>query len=208
MTHDLLTLAAAGFVAGLAVAMPLGAVGLLILRESMVQGLRSGLAAAAGVASVDLVYCAVAVGVGAYFVDALQPWMTTIGVVSGIVIIGVGVLLLRGALRPPATAGEAVTGRPWHVYVRFVGLTALNPATVVYFLALAAVVTTVTTAAYGPAVFVVAAGLASLLWQAGLAIVGAVIGARVSPRIVRGLGIAAAVAVIALGVVATVAATA
>ncbi|WP_062525265.1 LysE family transporter [Demequina rhizosphaerae] len=206
MTHDLLTLAAAGFVAGLAVAMPLGAVGLLILRESMVQGLRSGLAAAAGVASVDLVYCAVAVGVGAYFVDALQPWMTTIGVVSGVVIIGVGAVLLRGALRPVvADAGEPVTGRPWHIYARFVGLTALNPATVVYFLALAAVVTTVTTAAYGPAVFVVAAGLASLLWQAGLAIVGAVIGARVSPRIVRALGIVAAGAVIALGIAAIVA---
>ncbi|MDN4476676.1 LysE family transporter [Demequina sp. SYSU T00192] len=209
MTHDLLTLAAAGFVAGLAVAMPLGAVGLLILRESMAQGLRSGLAAAAGVASVDLVYCAVAVGVGAYFVDALQPWMTTIGVVSGVVIIGIGVTLLRDALRPPAIeAGETVAGRPWRIYARFVGLTALNPATVVYFLALAGVVTTVTTAAYGPAVFVVAAGVASLLWQAGLAIAGAAIGARVSPRIVRALGLAAAVAVIALGLAAIAAALA
>ncbi|WP_062387133.1 LysE family transporter [Demequina iriomotensis] len=209
MTHDLLTLAAAGFVAGLAVAMPLGAIGVLILREAMMQGLRSGLAAAAGVATVDLAYCAVAVAAGAFVAEALQPWMTTIGVVAGAVIIGIGAMMLRGALRPPvADAGEPVRGRPWRVFARFVGLTALNPATVVYFLALAAVVTTVTTASYEPAVFVVAAGAASLLWQTGLAVAGAAVGARVPPRIVRLLGIAAAVAVIALGIVAIVAAQA
>ncbi|WP_062461251.1 LysE family translocator [Demequina soli] len=202
MTHDLLALAAAGLVAGFAIAMPLGAIGVLILREAMVQGLRPGLAAAAGVATVDLAYCAVAVGLGAYVADALQPWFRTIGVFSGVVIIGIGAMLLRSALRPPAEAGETVPGRPWRVYARFVALTALNPATVVYFLALAAVVTSITTAAAGPAVFVVSAGLASLLWQTGLAAVGAAVGARVSPRVVHVLGIVAAVAVIGLGVAA------
>ncbi|WP_062287828.1 LysE family transporter [Demequina phytophila] len=212
MTHDLLTLAAAGFLAGLAVAMPLGAIGLLILRESMVRGLGEGLAAAAGVATVDLAYCAVAVGFGAAIAPALEPWLPSIAVVSGVVIVGIGAWLLRGALRPAEAAttqdGATIPGRPLRVYGRFVALTALNPATVVYFLALAAVVTTVTTAAAGPAVFVVAAGLASLLWQAGLAVVGAAVGAKVSPRIVRALGIAAAVAVMALGVAAIVAARA
>ncbi|WP_062307544.1 LysE family transporter [Demequina subtropica] len=206
MTHDLLTLAAAGFVAGLAVAMPLGAIGVLILREAMLQGLRTGLAAAAGVATVDLAYCAVAVGLGAYAADALAPWGSTIAVVSGVVLIGIGLVLLRGALRPPAPAAELVRGRPLRVYARFVALTSLNPATVVYFVALAGVVTTVTTAAAGPLVFVIAAGLGSLLWQAGLAIVGSAVGARVSPRVVRVLGIVAAGAVIALGVVALAAA--
>ncbi|SEJ31563.1 LysE family translocator [Demequina mangrovi] len=205
MTHDLLTLAAAGYVAGLAVAMPLGAIGVLILRESMVGGLRTGLGAAGGVATVDLVYCAVAVAFGAAAAEALAPWSKMIAFVSGLVIIGIGLMLLRGARRPPPAAGEVVPGRPFRVYARFVALTALNPATVVYFLALAGVVTTVTTASAGPAVFVVAAGLGSLLWQAGLAIAGTVIGARVSPRTVRTLGIVAAAAVITLGIVALVA---
>ncbi|WP_062516538.1 LysE family transporter [Demequina gelatinilytica] len=206
MTHDLLTLAAAGFVAGLAVAMPLGAIGVLILRESMVGGLRTGLAAAAGVATVDLAYCAVAVGFGAAAAEVLAPWSRTIAVASGVVIIGIGLLLLRGALGPPAPAGEVVPGRPLRVYGRFVALTSLNPATVVYFLALAGVVTSVTTASAGPVVFVVAAGIGSLLWQAGLAIVGTAIGARVPPRAVRVLGVVAAAAVIALGIVALAAA--
>ena len=205
VTHDLLALAGAGFAAGLAIAMPLGAIAVLILRESMVRGLGMGLAAGAGAASVDFVYCSLALLLGATLADAVEPLLPTLAAVSGFVIVGIGVYQLVGALRAraaPAEEPELITGSRLRVYGRFVGLTALNPATIVYFLALSAVVATVTTSAAGPLVFVGFTFLASLLWQSTLAVVGAVIGAAVTERTIRVLGIVASCAIIALGVVA------
>lgn len=207
VTSDVLALAAAGFAAGLAIAMPLGAIAVLILRESMVRGVWYGLAAGGGAATVDLVYCGLSVALGASLADSVEPLLPTLAAVSGVVIIAIGAYQLRGALRThaaPESAAEVVAGSRWRVYGRFVGLTALNPATIVYFLALSAVVATITTSAWGPIVFIGATFIASLLWQSTLAVIGAVIGASVSARTTRVLGIVASCAIIALGVVAVV----
>ena len=205
--NDVLALAAAGFAAGLAIAMPLGAIAVLILRESMVRGVWFGLAAGAGCATVDFLYCGLSVALGASLADAIEPWLPALAAASGAVIIAIGAFQLRGALRThaaPESAAEVVTGSRLRVYGRFVGLTALNPATIVYFLALSAVVATITTSAWGPVVFIGATFIASLLWQSTLAVIGAVIGAAVSARTTRVLGIVASCAIIALGVVAVV----
>jgi len=204
VNHDLWAVAAAGFAAGLAIAMPLGAIAVLILRESMVRGLRFGLAAGAGVATVDLVYCALALTLGTTIAPALEPYLPTIAVVSGLVIIAIGAWLLRSAFRAPEASGELVAGSALGVYGRFIALTAVNPATVVYFLALSAVITTLTTSPAAPVVFVVATGVASLLWQGALAFIGAAVGARISERATRIIGIVAACVVMALGAIAIV----
>lgn len=203
MTHDLLVLAVAGLAAGFAIAMPVGAIAVLILREGMVRGVRFGLAAGAGCATVDLLYCTLAVALGASIADAVEAWLPTLALVSGVVIIAIGIYQLVAALRAHAESNtEVVSGTKLAVYGRFVALTALNPATIVYFLALSAVITTVTTSAAGPIIFVLCTGLASLLWQSGLAVVGGVVGANVSDRAVRTLGIVAACAIVVLGIVA------
>ena len=54
-----------GVLAGLAVAMPVGPVGVLLLRTGLVDGVRVAVAAACGIATVDLAYAVVAVAVGA-----------------------------------------------------------------------------------------------------------------------------------------------
>jgi len=203
VTHDLLVLAVAGLAAGFAIAMPVGAIAVLILREGMVRGVRFGLAAGAGCATVDLLYCTLAVALGASIADAVEAWLPTLALVSGVVIIAIGIYQLVAALRAHAeSTTEVVSGTKLAVYGRFVALTALNPATIVYFLALSAVITTVTTSAAGPIIFVLCTGLASLLWQSGLAVVGGVVGANVSDRAVRTLGIVAACAIVVLGIVA------
>jgi len=203
VTHDLLVLAVAGLAAGFAIAMPVGAIAVLILREGMVRGVRFGLAAGAGCATVDLLYCTLAVALGASIADAVEAWLPTLALVSGVVIIAIGIYQLVAALRAHAESNtEVVSGTKLAVYGRFVALTALNPATIVYFLALSAVITTVTTSAAGPIIFVLCTGLASLLWQSGLAVVGGVVGANVSDRAVRTLGIVAACAIVVLGIVA------
>ncbi|WKU06072.1 LysE family transporter [Micromonospora sp. HUAS LYJ1] len=216
MADGIVFLAVAGFAAGLGVAMPLGAIGVLILREGMLGGHRRGLAAASGVATVDTVYCLGALLTGAALAPVIAAWGDVPRYLSGLVIVGLGchqlVTLRRAPARPagdaPDTAGAERNGtggeRPARtaagpVYVRFVLLTAVNPLTLVYFVALGGTVNAVPGSWAGPGVFVVAAGLASLLWQTGLATIGAVLGATVPVRVADLLGVVASLIVVALG---------
>lgn len=248
MADGIVFLAVAGFAAGLGVAMPLGAIGVLIVREGMLGGHRRGLAAAFGVATVDTLYCLGALLTGAALAPVIASWGDAPRYLSGLVIVGLGchqlVTLRRAPARPagdgPAGSGpqrdstggprpdgtgraeRGGTGGPQRngtagaqrdgtgggrpartaagpVYVRFVLLTAVNPLTLVYFFALGGTVNAVPGGWTGPGVFVVAAGLASLLWQTGLATVGAALGATVPARVADRLGVVASLIVVALG---------
>lgn len=197
VSDAILTATLAGLAAGLGVAMPLGAIGVLILRESMLNGLRSGAAAAAGVAFVDLVYCALAVSAGALLAPLISAAGVVAGVVSGLVVIGLGVHQL---LTAPAPTNAALDVPRRAVFARFVGLTAINPLTLLYFLALAGGLTATGGGAMVAPAFVIAAGVASLAWQLGLAAVGKVLGATIPERVTRLLGLVASGLIIALGV--------
>lgn len=188
----------AGLAAGLAIAMPLGAIGVLILREAILNGLRHGAAAGAGVAFVDLVYCTLAVSVGVVFAPVIRSWGAVPAVISGLVLIGLGVhQFVRGRSGIATEPGE-VPKRA--VFGRFVALTAINPATLLYFLALASVVTTTASSWLAPAAFVLGTGTASLAWQLGLAVVGARAGAMLPARVVGMLGWVASAVIILLGI--------
>ena len=63
---------AAGLAAGLGIALPLGAIGVLIVREGVERGIRAAGVAALAVATVDFGYALVAVVVGERIAEALS----------------------------------------------------------------------------------------------------------------------------------------
>ncbi|MGW4064058.1 LysE/ArgO family amino acid transporter [Amycolatopsis sp. NPDC004747] len=169
----------AGLVAGYGIAIPVGAVGTYLVALTARTSLRTGLAAALGVATADGVYALLAVLGGAAVADAIAPFAGPLRWVSAAVLV---VLAGHGALRAVrshrAAAARPVTPlAPGRAYVSLLGVTLVNPATVVYFTALvvggsagAAV------PALDRAVFVLAAFAASASWQAALAGGGALLG--------------------------------
>lgn len=194
--------ALAGVLAGLGVAMPLGAIGALLLREGIVNGFRVGAAAAAGVATVDLLYCAVATATGALLASAIESIRGPFLIASGILVIGIGILqLLRIRRTPGSDAPEVGRISALRAYGRFFGLTAINPMTLIYFVALGGAVSARSASPAGPVVFVLAAGVASLAWQLLLAGAGAVFGHLIGPRATRVIGLVASLVVIGLGAV-------
>ena len=194
--------ALAGVLAGLGVAMPLGAIGALLLREGIVNGFRVGAAAAAGVATVDLLYCAVATATGALLASAIDGVRGPFLIASGILVIAIGILQLSRIRRPPGSDATAVDRiSALRAYARFVGLTAINPMTLIYFIALGGAVTARSASPAGPVVFVVAAGLASLAWQLMLAGAGALFGHLIGRRATRVIGVLASLIVVALGAI-------
>ncbi|HTW18341.1 MAG TPA: LysE family transporter [Nocardioides sp.] len=199
---EIWTPALAGGVAGLGVAMPLGAIGVLLLREGWENGFRVAAAAAVGVALVDLVYCALATVLGVRVSATVEHHRGAFLLLSGLVIVGIGGRQLIAAWRAGGATPAGPVGRTtsaWRAFARFVVLTAVNPITLVYFVALAGAVTTSNNSRLAPAVFVTAVGLSSLAWQLLLAGVGSVSGASISARASRVVGVVASGVVVSLG---------
>jgi threonine/homoserine/homoserine lactone efflux protein len=176
----MLEAAIAGVLAGYAIAIPVGAIAVLIIHTSLNQGFRTGAAAAAGAASADLIYATLAALAGLGITALIGPLVSPLRIVGGAVLIAFGVRGLfalrsaREATDPADARGE--TRRPHRrTYAAVLALTLLNPATVVYFTAL-----TVGLPFLGGLgerlVFAAAAGVASLSWQMVLALAGAALG--------------------------------
>jgi threonine/homoserine/homoserine lactone efflux protein len=161
-----------GLVAGWGVAVPLGAIGVMLVDLGMHGGFRSAAPAAAAVATADLLYAAVAAAAGSAAASLLEPHAHAMKLIAAGVLAAVALLGLRAA-RNRRGAPPAIP--PAHrLFGRFLALTAVNPTTVVYFVALIAGLPAVASApASAKAVFVVAVGVASLSWQLTLAGSGA-----------------------------------
>lgn len=196
---ELIGIALAGLAAGIAIAMPLGAIGVLVIREGILGGWPPALGAAAGVATVDLAYSALAVTAGAAVAPAIDSWQPWPRVISAILVIGIGVRQWLSSRHQQPRASGATSRSGLAAWLRFAGLTALNPATVVYFLALAGVITAGASLA-GKAVFVAGVGVASLSWQLSLAALGATASASLPDRVTDALGWVASLIIITLGV--------
>jgi arginine exporter protein ArgO len=173
----LLPALAAGLLAGLGVALPLGAVGVLLLQEGMLRGRRSALLAAAGVATVDLGYAAAAVLAGGLVTRALTGHEREVRLTSALVLGGLAVAGLARAA-PTRSAAPATARHTGGAFWRFLALTAINPLTAVYFTVLATGLGERLRSGPSATAFVLGVFAASLAWQAVLAVAGAALGSR------------------------------
>ena len=176
----------AGLVTGWAIAIPIGAVGALLVALTARTSIRTGSAAALGVATIDGLYAAVAVVGGAAVATRLEPHAGWLRAASALVLLAIAALTVwmgrRSSGRSAAAPASARDLRPWQAFAAFLALTAVNPTTVVYF---AAVVIGNPDLADGWAegtVFVAAAFVASASWQLALAGLGSAVGRSVTSR--------------------------
>jgi arginine exporter protein ArgO len=161
----------AGTVAGLAVAMPIGAVGTYLVGLGARERIPVAAAAALGVASVDGGYAVIAVlgGAGLQVVlSEVSGWLEWIAA-SVLVVVSVRTMLL--AVRRYQGNGDTV-GRqrdltPARAYLSLVALTAVNPATLITFAAVAVGRSTSEGGSTLPVVawFAIGAFTASAIWQ-------------------------------------------
>jgi arginine exporter protein ArgO len=206
MTTELL----AGAVAGLAVAMPVGAIGAYLLGLGARERFSVAAAAALGVASVDGGYALVASLGGAGLRSLLQRASTVLTMLAALVLVALALRTLQQAVRrhraatvPSDWSGRL--GRPLRAYVALVGLTAVNPATVITFSAVV-LGRPAGTAGFSwlpITLFALGAFAASAAWQLLVVGGGSVLGRLLAGR--RGqLGIAVTSAVIMLGLAVAV----
>jgi threonine/homoserine/homoserine lactone efflux protein len=165
-----------GVGAGYGIAIPVGAISVLIIETGIRAGFRSAFFAGAGAATADFLYSGAAVAGGVGLSSSIESVEGPLRVASGLVLVVIASLGLRRAViaAPAGAAPGAPQGGAAQTYRKFVWLTLINPQTVVYFAAfiVGLGVANGLTAAEG-ALFVAGAGAASLSWQTLIAGVGA-----------------------------------
>jgi threonine/homoserine/homoserine lactone efflux protein len=173
-----------GLVTGWAIAIPIGAVGALLVALTARTSIRTGSAAAMGVATVDGGYAAVAVVGGAAIADRLEPYDGWLRVLSAVVLLGIAALTIwlgrRSTGRSAAAPASSRDLLPWQAFAAFLALTAVNPTTVIYFVAVIVGNPHLADGWAEGVVFVLAAFVASASWQLTLAGIGAALGRSVT----------------------------
>lgn len=175
-------------------AIPVGAIAVLVVETALRRGFRLGAAAAAGAATADGLYATLAVVGGSAVAAALTPWTVPLRAAAVVVLLVIAVRGFRAARtravgaaaqEPPGLALEAPASRARPVvtmYLRFLGLTSLNPMTVVYFAALVLALPVLGGGPLARPAFAIGAFGASLSWQLLLAAAGSLAHRRLPPQ--------------------------
>jgi arginine exporter protein ArgO len=198
----------AGLVAGYGVAVPVGAIAALIVGLTARTSLRVGAAAALGVATADGLYAVAAVLGGTALARLIEPIGPPLRWAAAVILTGLAartaVTAIRHYREPARAGGGSGLSTPGRAYAGLLGLTLLNPATIVYFGALVLGRRDTGDGAAAQAVWVAGAFIASSSWQLLLAgggrLVGRVLtGAR--GRLVTALVSSAVIVALAIGLV-------
>jgi arginine exporter protein ArgO len=196
----------AGLIAGYGVAIPVGAIGALLVSLTARTSMRIGAAAALGVATADLLYAVAAVLGGAALARVIAPFTGTLRWIAAVVLVALAARTAWTAWRThcAGTAGQRDVGGltdPLRAFLALLGLTLLNPATIIYFAALVLGRQAKESGTADAMVFVTAAFVASASWQLLLAGSGAVLGrALTGPRARLATAFVAAAVIAALAV--------
>ena len=185
-----------GMAAAYGIAIPVGPIAVLILRTGVSRGLRAAAAAGAGAATADLIFATSAMVFGAAVSGFLAPALPVLRIVAAAAL---AVIAIRGLLAAPQPI-ERQSGGPGtgNTYLMFLGLTMLNPPTVIYFVSLVLALPEVSADLATRAAFVVGAFLASLSWQEVLALAGAMLHGRLTPRLQRITAVISSIIILAL----------
>jgi arginine exporter protein ArgO len=151
-----------GAIAGYGVAIPVGAIAILIMGLAARTSFRVGAAAALGVATADGLYAALAVAGGAALAGGIESVATPMRWIAAAVLLGLAVYTAVTALRRTVQKDTGFS-TPTRAYGGLLALTMLNPMTIVYFGAL--VVGRQSSEQSGGPLFAVGAFLASASWQ-------------------------------------------
>ena len=125
-----------GFLAGLAIAAPVGPVNVLVASRTLAKNRLSGFLSGLGAATADAFYGAIAGFSISFVIDFLKREEFWIRIFGGILLVGIGIVYFRK--RPVAIAKEPSDSSSHSDYVSALLLTLTNPTTVLSFVAVLA----------------------------------------------------------------------
>ncbi len=194
-----------GLIIGLAIAAPVGPIGVLCINRTLSAGFAAGFSTGLGAATADGLYGAVAAFGLTAVVGAMLALQDPLRVGGGLFLVLLGILTWR---RPPATAAKATAPSSLFAgYSTTVLLTLGNPATILSFLAIFAGLGLAEAPGDLPAALTLVAGvfLGSALWWLGLSGTGAVLRHRLPDATLRWINRLSGAVLITFGLLALLA---
>ena len=153
---------------GLAVAAPVGPMGLLCIHRTLERGRASGLAFGAGVAAGDFSYATIA----AFGVTAVTSLLLAntfwIKLFGSIILVALGIRIARA--RPAVDDARKVSDSDGRAFLTAYGLTMANPPTILFFAGIFASVASIASSAQA-ALFAAGVFIGSMSWWVTLTLI-------------------------------------
>lgn len=163
-----------GLVAGIALAIPLGPMAILLISTTIKHGRSIGVFGALAMASVDFSYAALVFAFGNTVLSALSSWILPMRILGSAILVFVAIRIFLAARRDSRLEspemGNAPTNRT-KTYAKFFGLTILNPATAFYFVGITPSVASMASSSslsLGVISFAGGVFIGSVVWQLSL----------------------------------------
>ena len=162
-----------GLVAGLALAIPLGPMAILLISTTIKHGRGIGAFGALAMASVDFSYAALVFAFGNVIINLLTGWVFPLRLLGSAILIYVGVRIFLDARKSSKIENPDLSNSPasrFKTYAKFFGLTVLNPATAFYFFGITPSVAALSqgNGFWSIGLFAVGVFFGSVVWQMGL----------------------------------------
>jgi threonine/homoserine/homoserine lactone efflux protein len=183
-----------GISAGLALAIPVGPMALMLVETTLRSGHRAGAAGALAMSTVDAAYAVVVFLAGTRVSNILGKNGILLSLIGAAILLTLGIQTLTKALRTTQDYAIAESencsqaANPLKTFFKFAAATIINPPTALYFLAIAPSLAGLTGSNPGLATLAFAGGvfIGSGVWQQTLALVGVGIRNLSSPKL-RGI---------------------
>ena len=165
---------AIGFIAGLALAIPMGPMAIMLLGTSLERGWRHGAIGGFAMANVDFAYALTVAFLGAALGAFFSEWSLTLSLLGSLILLALGVQTIRRNLHAKSleTRAAASSGGLLKTYLTFAAATVINPPTAIYFLSIAPSVSSKVELGFSALTFAAGVLLGSGIWQESLAILG------------------------------------
>jgi putative LysE/RhtB family amino acid efflux pump len=192
---------AVGFGLGLFVAAQIGPVSLLIVRSVLRTSLWVGLAMAAAVTLVDLLYACLGLAGAARLIDAADGARLALGLLGASVLILLGVRTIWSGFRARiGLESIAEVSTPRRAFATALAATALNPLTIaLWTAAFPAASATAGRSLGSTAALLAGVGLGTLTWYSAFSTAIAIARRRVGPRLLAAVDVAAGAGVVGFG---------
>jgi len=180
-----------GFFAGLALAIPMGPMAVMLISTSLERGWRHGAIGGFAMASVDFSYALVVALLGSTLSVFFQTWSIPLTLIGCVILVFLGAqTIVRNLSSKPVearvvdkTAGLAKT------YLIFAAATVINPPTAIYFLSIAPSVGGSVAFGLSSLIFAIGVLIGSGVWQESLALLGFSMRKLTSDRIRSRIGV-------------------
>ncbi len=199
MNHELFV---RGALIGLAIAAPVGPIGVLCIRRTLADGRLAGFVSGLGAATADLCYGLIAVLGLTALADLLVGVSFWSRLIGGLFLcyLGLRTLLARPAEQPTAVNGRGLLG----AYLSTLFLTLTSPATIIAFTAIFAGLGAGSVADSYLEGVLLASGVSvgSALWWLFLSSTTSMLRSRITPELLRWVNVIAGLIILGFGVLA------